>query len=149
MVAYAKATTLSNRQRKFMTIQYRTNTDLSAEELSSLFEKSGIRRPINDLQRLQRMIDHANLTITAWDGGKLVGVARSLTDFSYCCYLSDLAVDRDYQGKGIGSELVQKVRVAIGEECNLLLVSAPAAMGFYPKIGMQAVETGWIIKRTK
>jgi len=95
------------------------------------------------------MIDNANLTITAWDEDRLVGVARALTDFCYCCYLSDLAVDGSYQGQGIGRELVQQVKDAIGEESTLVLVSAPEAMKFYPKIGMKPVENGWMVKRTK
>jgi len=132
-----------------MAIQYRDNVNLKADELASLFSKSGIRRPIGDLNRIQRMIDNANLTITAWDGERLVGVARALTDFSYCCYLSDLAVDGDYQKQGIGRELVRRIKNAIGEEATLVLVSAPEAMPFYPKIGLKAIENGWMIKRTK
>jgi len=132
-----------------MPIQYRTNAPLNAKDLAKLFEKSGIRRPTGDLDRLQRMIDHANLTITAWDEEQLVGIARALTDFCWCCYLSDLAVDRAYQHQGIGRELVRQVRAVIGEESTLVLVSAPEAMPYYPKIGMEAIQSGWMIKRTK
>ncbi|MES2464978.1 MAG: GNAT family N-acetyltransferase [Armatimonadota bacterium] len=132
-----------------MDIDYRINADLSAEALADLFTKSGIRRPTGDINRLQRMIDNANLTITAWDAEKLVGVARALTDFAWCCYLSDLAVHCDYQRLGIGRELVQRVRSAIGEEASLVLQSAPGAMEYYPKIGFEAAENGWIIKRSR
>ena len=132
-----------------MPIQYLTNAVVSARDLAALFDKSGIRRPTADLNRIQRMIDHASLTITAWDEDKLIGVARALTDFVYCCYLSDLAVDRDYQYQGVGRTLVEEVREAIGEETTLILLSAPEAMSYYPKIGMEPVETGWMIKRTK
>ncbi|BDI33573.1 N-acetyltransferase [Capsulimonas corticalis] len=132
-----------------MPIHYRTNAGLSAEALAELFDKSGIRRPTGDLKRIQHMIDHANLTITAWDDDKLVGVARALTDFVWCCYLSDLAVDQDYQHQGIGRALVDQVHAAIGEESLLVLLSAPEAMEYYPKIGLQPVTTGWMIKRTK
>jgi ribosomal protein S18 acetylase RimI-like enzyme len=131
-----------------MPITYRNEPGLKAEQLSELFGKSGIRRPIEDFPRLQKMIDNADLTITAWDKEKLVGIARAITDYSYCCYLSDLAVDSDYQGQGIGSELVRQIKAAIGEEAALLLVSAPEAVGFYPKIGMESIDNGFIIKRT-
>ena len=132
-----------------MPIQYRLNAELQAEELAALFLKSGIHRPAHDLGRIRRMIDHANLTVTAWEGEQLVGVARALTDFSWCCYLSDLAVDQAFQHQGIGRELVRRVRVEIGEESSLILGSAPGAMAYYPKIGFIAIENGWMIKRTR
>jgi predicted N-acetyltransferase YhbS len=120
---------------------------LSAQQLADLFERSGINRPTRDLARIGRMIEYANLMITAWDGDLLVGVARSLTDFSYACYLSDLAVDAAYQKQGIGRELVRLTREAAGEDSMLLLLSAPGAMEYYPKIGMEEVRNGWIINR--
>ena len=133
-----------------MPIQYRINERISAEQLAAVFDKSGIHRPTGDLARLQRMIDHANLTVTAWDGEQLVGVARALTDFVWCCYLSDLAVDRDYQHQGIGRELLRQVQAQIeSEEATLLLLSAPEAMDYYPKIGMMPIRNGWMIKRTQ
>lgn len=132
-----------------MAVEYRINAILAPEQLGALFEKSGIRRPSNDLDRLQRMIEHANLMVTAWDGEQLVGVARALTDFSWCCYLSDLAVDRAYQRQGIGRELVRRVQMEAGEEATLVLVSAPGAMEYYPKIGLEAAPNAWLIKRTR
>ena len=79
----------------------------------------------------------------------MVGIARALTDFSWCCYLSDLAVDLDYQRRGIGRELVRLVRARTGEACSLILNSAPGAMEYYPKIGLEAIENGWMIKRAR
>ena len=140
----------SQRQKGFdmEDISYRDDITLSAEQLADVFRQSGIRRPVDDLPRLARMLEHAHLLITAWDGDELVGVARALTDFSYCCYLSDLAVDKRYQHRGIGNALVERVRKAIGEQSMLLLLAAPEAMSYYPKIGFEAVANGWIIKRT-
>lgn len=132
-----------------MAVRYRINAELESEALAALFEKSGIRRPTSDLDRLRRMIDNANLTVTAWEDGRLVGIARALTDFSWCCYLSDLAVDRAYQSQGIGRELVRRVRAEAGEGTTLVLVSAPEAMEYYPKIGLEATQSAWIIKRTQ
>jgi GNAT superfamily N-acetyltransferase len=109
-------------------IEYRTDASLEASALADLFRRSGIRRPVDDLPRIARMIAHANLVITAWSGDRLVGVARSLTDFGYCCYLSDLAVDRDFQRAGIGKELLRLTKEAIGAETTLLLLAAPEAM---------------------
>jgi len=128
-------------------VEYRVDAQLSAEQLSDLFRRSGILRPVDDVDRIAAMIRNSNLIITAWQAGRLVGVARSLTDYAYCCYLSDLAVDRDCQRVGIGRELVRRTKAAVGEQSMLLLLAAPEAMEYYPKIGMEAVSNGWIIKR--
>lgn len=128
-------------------LYYEENKKITAEELSEVFSKSGIRRPVEDLPRLQKMIDQADLTITAWDGSRLVGIVRAITDFSYCCYLSDLAVDQDYQKQGIGKELVRRVHEKLGEEISLILLASPDAMDYYPKIGFQKIQNGYIIPR--
>ncbi|MFZ7942953.1 GNAT family N-acetyltransferase [Neobacillus sp. 19] len=130
-------------------IDFKMEAAVTAEELSDVFKKSGIRRPVDDLPRLQRMIEHADLLITAWDEQRLVGVARAVTDFSYCCYLSDLAVNKEYQKQGIGKELIRLVQEQIGDEVVLLLLSAPAAMDYYPRVGFDKVENGYIIPRNK
>lgn len=129
-------------------ITYKNDGNISATQLAEIFRNSGIRRPVDDLDRMATMLKHANLIVTAWDGERLVGVARALTDFSYCCYLSDLAVDKNYQKRGIGEELIQRVRAGIGEQSMLLLLAAPEAMEYYPKVGFEAVSNGWIMKRT-
>ncbi len=130
-----------------MNITYKINTKITAEEVADLFTKSGINRPVNDLPRIKKMIDNANLTITAWEGDKLIGISRSLTDFCYCCYLSDLAVDKNYQHKGIGKELIMRTKKEISDESMLLLLSAPAAMDYYPKVKFETVKNGFIINR--
>lgn len=129
------------------TISYCTDVSIAPGQLADVFARSGIRRPIEDLPRLATMLKHGNLLVTAWDDERLVGVARALTDFSFCCYLSDLAVDRQYQHRGIGSALIESVRSRIGTQTMLLLLAAPEAMAYYPKVGFDAVENGWAIKR--
>jgi len=131
-----------------MAIEYRTNFPVSAEAVAQLFRQSGIRRPVEDLNRIQQMVDHANLTITAWDGELMVGIGRSLTDFSFCCYLSDLAVDKDYQRQGIGKAIVAKTQEILDDDVMLLLLSAPEAMSYYPRIGFEKADNAWIIQRT-
>jgi len=130
-------------------IEYRHNSPLEAADVAAVFDASGIRRPTNDLARIERMFANANLVLSAWYEGKLVGVCRALSDFSYCCYLSDLAVDKAYQNRGIGQQLIANVRSAIGEEVALILVSAPEAMAYYPKVGFEKIENGFIIKRIR
>jgi len=90
------------------------------------------------------MLRHANLLCTAWDGPLLVGVARSLTDFSFCCYLSDLAVDEAYQKQGIGKVLVEVTRSKLSPDCKIILLAAPKAEGYYPKIGFTQHRSAWV-----
>ena len=132
-----------------MEITYRINEPISAEAFVEVCRSSGLRRPIDDLSRIQKMLDHANLTITAWDGETLVGFARSLTDFAFCCYLSDLAVRKEYQRHGVGKELIRRTKEIIGEGSILLLLAAPEAMSYYPHIGFDKSERAWIINRAR
>ncbi|MNC08101.1 Acetyltransferase (GNAT) family protein [compost metagenome] len=118
-----------------MTITYTINAPLEAVQAAELFISAGLRRPVDDLERIGRMLEHADILITAWDGNRPVGVARAITDYALCCYLSDLAVHKEYQHQGIGKELVNVLRGHLGEEVMLLLLSAPTAMDYYPKIG--------------
>lgn len=116
-------------------------------EVAELYKSAGLRRPVEDLKRMQKMLANSNLIICARDEGKLVGIARALTDFSYCCYLSDLAVRADYQKKGVGKELINRVQEEIGPESMLLLLSAPTAHDYYPHIGFEKLDCAWSIPR--
>ncbi len=129
-------------------IRYSWEMIPETEAVIELYRSSGIRRPIEDPDRIHRMYQHSNLVVSAWNGQTLVGVARSVTDYAYCCYLSDLAVRADYQQRGIGKKLIEITRDRIGEECMLLLLSAPAAMDYYPRLGFGKVENGFIIHRS-
>lgn len=130
-----------------MKIVYKTDTLPQVQQVSELFRSSGIKRPYDDLERLQRMLEHADITITAWDGNQLVGLARAITDFSYCCYLSDLAVQKEYQQNGIGRNLIRHFRDLLGDEVSLLLISAPSAIDYYPKLDFERTEKAFIIPR--
>lgn len=130
-------------------IEYRHNFPLEPADVPAVFDASGIRRPTKDLARIERMFANADLILSAWHEGKLIGVCRALTDFSYCCYLSDLAVANAYQKHGIGRELIARVQASIGDEVALILLSAPEAMEYYPKVGFEKIENGFIVKRVK
>ena len=132
-----------------MKITYRTDLKPNVTEIIELYKSSGINRPVQDASRIASMYTHSNLVITAWAGSKLVGISRSLTDFCYCCYLSDLAVMKEYQKSGIGRQLISLTRERIGAKTTLILLSAPAATDYYPKVGFEKVENGFMIKRTK
>ena len=128
-------------------IEYFKNIDLDLQEIILVFEKSSINRPIGNKNRIKSMFDNSNLIISAWDQDKLVGLCRALTDFSYCCYLSDLAVDMEYQRQGIGKTMIDLVKKEISDEVSLILLSAPNSMLFYPKLGFGKIENGFIINR--
>lgn len=129
-------------------VKYVVNAPLTSEEVADLFVRSEIDRPVHDLPRIAKMLKHANLTLSAWAEDKLIGIARSLTDFCYCCYLSDLAVDKDYQHSGIGKELIRQTQMQFSDQVSLILLAAPAAMTYYPRIGFEKAENAWIIRRT-
>jgi ribosomal protein S18 acetylase RimI-like enzyme len=122
-------------------ITYQSESGLNAAEFRTILIAStlGERRPVEDLARLEKMLLHADLILTARKGGKLIGIARSVSDHCYCTYLSDLAVHRDYQNLGIGKMLVKKTKAAF-PQANLILLSAPKAIAYYPKIGMKKHE---------
>lgn len=130
-----------------MTLAYATDRPVSVEQFRDLLVRSTLaeRRPVDDPVTLQGMIEHANLTITCWAGEKLVGIARSVTDFHYCCYLSDLAVDCAYQKRGIGTELIEQMKSKLGERCKIILLSAPAAVNYYPHIGFTHHPQAWVL----
>ena len=132
-----------------MEITYKLDIIPDTEKIIDLYKSSGINRPIADKERIAKMYANSNLIVTAWDISKLVGISRSLTDFCYSCYLSDLAVRKEYQKHGIGKKLIALTKEKIGEHTMLLLLAAPAAMDYYPKVGFEPVENGFIIKRTK
>jgi predicted N-acetyltransferase YhbS len=127
-------------------IEYRQGNQLDLDQVIELYRAStlGARRPIDSRERMAQMLALANLVITAWDGDKLVGIARSLSDFTFCTYLSDLAVHLDYQRGGIGKELIIRTQQA-GGLATVYLFSAPAAVDYYPHIGMTA-GSGWMLK---
>lgn len=132
-----------------MHIQYHVNESLDPAEVAALYADSGLNRPVNDLERIGKMLTHANLVLTARDGAKLVGVSRSLTDFSYCCYLSDLAVANAYQKTGIGQELIRRTQEYLGDEVMILLLAAPQAREYYPHIGFTKNDDAWFLPRAR
>ena len=130
-------------------IIYSEEKEQRARDVAEVFKNSGIKRPFDDYERIQKMIDNSDVMITAWFNGKMIGVARAITDFSYCCYLSDLAVDKRYQKHGIGTELVKRIQSIVGDECSMVLLSAPGAVGYYPRLGFDSSDKAFVIKRKK
>lgn len=132
-----------------MTITFSFDKRPSADQLIELYETAGLPRPTNDKERIQKMFDSSNLIVTAWNDEQLVGVARSITDWVWSCYLADLAVHPAFKKAGIGKELVRLTKEKLGEQSMLLLLSVPTAMEYYPKIGMTKEDRAFTILRTK
>lgn len=130
-----------------MSIKYRDHAFLSTEVVIDLYNRStlGERRPVNRPDIFEQMLKSSNLIITAWDQEKLVGIARSLTDFSYVAYLSDLAVDSSYQKQGIGRQLINETRARLWPESKIVLLSAPKANDYYPKLGFEHNPRAWVL----
>ena len=127
-------------------IEYRQGNELDVNVVIELLQAStlGARRPVDEPERIQQMLWHANLVISAWHGTRLVGFARSLSDFTFCTYLSDLAVHLDYQRRGIGKELMRRTQSA-GAPATTYLFAAPDAAEYYPHVGLTA-GSGWLLK---
>lgn len=130
-------------------IQYRTGNDLVLAEAIDLYRAStlGERRPIDDERIVADMLSNANLVVTAWDSQTMVGIARTLTDFSYVGYLADLAVRTSHQNRGIGTELIRQTRDLMGERSMLVLLAAPKAVDYYPKLGFTKHESAWVLRK--
>jgi GNAT superfamily N-acetyltransferase len=128
---------------------YRSDKKISSAQFIDILKRSTLdeRRPVNSPERIEKMLTHGNVLITAWDKDKLIGVSRALTDFSFCCYLSDLAVDKNYQKRGIGKKLIEETHKVAGVLTSLILLAAPAAVAYYPKIGMENFKECFIIRR--
>jgi predicted N-acetyltransferase YhbS len=118
-------------------VVFKRELTLSPDEFIDVLSRStlGERRPIDDADRIQAMLQNANLIVTARIDGKLIGVSRALTDFGFCTYLSDLAVDKAYQKMGIGVRLIAETKRQ-SPQAKLILLAAPAAVNYYPKTGM-------------
>lgn len=130
---------------------YCSDKIISATEFVDVLRRSTLaeRRPVDDSGCIDAMLRHADLLCTAWDEDQLIGVARSVTDFQYCCYLSDLAVDAAYQNLGVGKELIRLTKTKLGPKANLILLAAPKAEGYYPKIGFEPHRSAWVLPAQK
>jgi len=135
--------------RKAMRIEYKINDPITTDQFIALLKSStlGERRPVSIYSTLAGMIANSNLTVSAWASGQLIGLARSVTDYHYACYLSDLAVDQAYQNRGIGKRLQILTREQLGPQCSLILLAAPAANSYYEHIGYTHHPRCWVLER--
>lgn len=137
------------KQPTIMEITYRSDITPAAAQVIKLYDRAALPRPTSDPDRIKKMFENSNLIITAWRGDELVGVSRTITDWVWCSYLADLAVDPDYKKSGIGKKLIELTREKLGEQSMILLLSVPTAMEYYPKVGFTKEDRGFMIPRTK
>ena len=132
-----------------MSIEYKVNAPVTTDQFIELLREStlGERRPIEDRECMEGMVKNSNLMVTAWHGEELIGIARSVTDFHYACYLSDLAVHRKYQKTGVGKKLQNITQEKLGSKCKLILVAAPSANSYYEHIGFSNNQRCWVLDR--
>lgn len=130
-----------------MTILFTIETELNIDEAIALYIASGIKRPTDQPERMQLMLQHANLIISARQDGRLLGLARCLTDYSFMVYIADLLVDIAWQRQGIGARLLAEVQRVTGPQVQQLLLSAPSAMEYYPKVGFSPLSNAFAIAR--
>lgn len=126
-------------------ITYKTNVHISVQQYTDLLKQTslGERRPIDKPEQLETMLKQTDVLVTAWHNDTLVGLARSVTDFAYCCYLSDLAVSEQWQKQGIGQQLIFETKTALEPTCKIILLAAPQAVDYYPHIGFQQHPSAW------
>ncbi|KOG26261.1 GNAT family N-acetyltransferase [Streptomyces wedmorensis] len=127
-------------------IERENGPDLDLGDVLRVYRESGLgeRRPVEETERMAAMVRNANLVVTCRVDGELVGIARSISDFSYVTYLSDIAVVRDHQRSGIGRELIDATRKE-APQAKIVLLSAPAATEYYPHIGFTAHQSAWVL----
>lgn len=132
-----------------MAINFKVNAPITVDQFIGLLDSStlGERRPVHDRACMEGMISNSNLVVSAWEGSLLIGIARSVTDFHYACYLSDLAVHQDYQKSGIGKKLQSITQEQLGPQCKLILIAAPAANSYYGRMGYTHNERCWVLER--
>lgn len=132
-----------------MDIEYKINAPLTTDQFIELLREStlGERRPIDDRTCMEGMVENSNLMVTAWQGEHLIGIARSLTDFHYACYLSDLAVHKEFQKHGIGKRLLTIIQESLGPKCKLIIIAAPTANTYYEHIGFTNNPRCWVLDR--
>jgi predicted N-acetyltransferase YhbS len=129
--------------------QLETYPAIGVDEYIDVLRSSTLadRRPVGRVDTIRTMLTQADVIVTARIDGQLVGVSRALTDFSFCTYLADLAVDERYQRRGIGRELIRRTHLAAGIDTLLVLLAAPRAETYYPHVGLQAHHSCWVIPR--
>jgi ribosomal protein S18 acetylase RimI-like enzyme len=132
-------------------LRYTIQESVSVSQFRDLLVRSTLseRRPLADLACLEGMIKNSNLVATAWHDQLLVGIARSVTDFHFCCYLSDLAVDVTHQRQGIGKQLMKITQETLGPRCSIVLLAAPAAVDYYSHVGLEHHPQAWILPAGK
>ncbi len=110
-------------------IDFLKRTDLGSQYPKERFE-----------ERISKLVDNVSISLVARnEDGRIVGVLFGLTDYAYWLYVTDLGVDREYEGQGIGSQLMRTAHDLAGgkKDIAVYLIANENAIPFYEKLGMQ------------
>ncbi len=132
-----------------MSIVYAQEQGLSVEDYVAVLAETIMRekRPLANTARIGEMIAGANFIVTAREDGTILGLARCITDFSWIAYCAELAVKESAQGRGIGAGIMARCKDLLGPRLGLVLISEPAAVGFYERIGFERQDSAFFRTR--
>ena len=122
-------------------ISFLARTDLGSQYPAERFES-----------RIEKLAANVPVSLTARnDEGLLVGVCFGITDFAYWLFITDLGVDRDYAGRGIGRTLMRAALEAAGGADDIVVYTCANenAVGFYRKLGMERAEDVMVYNRAQ
>lgn len=128
-----------------MTVRLSLDERPTVAQYIELLTSAGIahRRPVDRPDLIQAALDGSQVVVTAWDGERLVGALRAITDFSLHCYVGEIAVEPGNQRGGIGLAMQRLLRDQLGPECKIKLSSTREASTYYPRIGYTRPEFFW------
>jgi ribosomal protein S18 acetylase RimI-like enzyme len=113
-----------------MSILYRGICEVDLDQLTVLFNSVGWERRTADRERLAQLVRGSMYIVSAWDGDRLVGFARAISDGATNAYISTVAVLPEYQQRGIGRELIQRL-IADRDGIQFVLHANERAYPFY------------------
>lgn len=119
---------------------------LTAEEYINFLKRTdlGSQYPKERFtDRISKLVNNVSISLVARNkNGSAVGVLFGLTDYAYWLYVTDLGVDRDYEGRGIGRQLMKKAHDKAGGEKDIAvyLIANENAIPFYEKLGMKKAD---------
>ncbi len=129
--------------------EVKTSSELDAQDILKLFEQAGISKPNWSIDRMQRALKGSSVIVTAWNENELIGFGNAITDFAWIAYLSQLAVNPQFQGMGVGRKLLDLMRSELGEEVTLVVHSAEKASDFYQRAGFEPYSNVFRIPRKR